>query len=62
MEGSENKKEKAAPKRSSESFKVLIGFNLGDDTRYEEGDTVTGLMPAQVESLLKMNAIAKEKQ
>lgn len=62
MEGSENKKEKAAPKRSNDSYKVLIGFDLEGDIRCDEGSTVTGLTTKQVESLIKMNAIAKEKQ
>ena len=61
MDGSEKTKEKVAPKKSAESYVVLISFDLEDDTHFKVGDVATGLTPAQIASLTKMNAIAKEK-
>lgn len=61
METGEKIKEKVAPKKSAESFMVLVGFDLEDGKRFEAGDLVSGLSTKQVESLIKMNAIIKEK-
>ena len=61
MEGIEKSKEKSIPKKATGSYAVLIGFEVEDGTRYEQGETASNLTAKQVESLIKMNAIAKEK-
>jgi hypothetical protein len=42
------------------NYICTIGFDT-EDARFEVGEVVSGLTGEQIESLIKMNAIAKEK-
>lgn len=60
MEEKEVKEIKSSPKKSSEKFVALVGFETSEGIRYEEGDAVSGLKAIDQEALIEMNAIAKE--
>ncbi len=46
---------------SSESYKILSDCETSDGKIYEVGEIATALKDIDIEALLEMNAIAKEK-
>lgn len=63
MEEKEEVVAKAQPKVSKGSSKIYIavaGFDTSDERRFEIGDRVDGLKPADLEALLEMGAIESE--
>lgn len=63
MEEKEKKEIKPSGKKTeavkSGNYICLIGFDT-EDARFEIGEVISGLTGEQIESLIKMNAIAKE--
>lgn len=59
MEEKEVKAVKPA-KAASKNYIVVAGFDTSDGKRFEVGDKVDGLKPADLEALIEMKAVAEE--
>jgi len=54
-------KKAEAPAKAGGQYKAKVGGNLADGTRFEAGDTLSGLSASELAALQEMDAIEESK-